>query len=65
MTMPLGEEKLPSNGLVFSCRERAVAELVKTPTISRAQRSAGTTYATCRTPVRQKLYRKRLTDGSF
>jgi hypothetical protein len=35
----LGWEKLPSNGLAFSCRERAASESAKIATISRAKRS--------------------------
>src|SRR5690349_7714782 len=35
----MGWEKLPSNSLAFSCRERAGTTL-QTPTISRAKRSA-------------------------
>jgi hypothetical protein len=45
----------PPNGLVFSCRERAAAERIKNPTISRAKRSAGTPKTARRTPRRQKL----------
>jgi hypothetical protein len=40
--MSIGIDELPSNGLPFSCRERAAETSSKIPTISRAKRSAAT-----------------------